>query len=288
MKLIEKVMRQKSVAEVVVFFMVLFVPFQAFSYSATYNAQQKDVKSSNRLYFSGAYRSSFPNFGSLEVEESSTYVPNKGTVQKMSMKGGVIVDINDPHSFGPYREALYENNYYGYAGSIGYSIGAFRIELEGVRNEFKVRGSSGSIHEDDPSYIALVRSEYVSKANYVVVKNKKVAVSSVVFNVCYDIKAKADPIVSYLCFGVSGNAIDILETRKMSHGYYGKMGVGVVVTDDVVLSVGGYYHMIHNNNFHGIKVMVPSAAAMQPLPNTAHAKMSIAYLGGEVSLRYSF
>lgn len=278
-----RVMVRKEMAKTVVFFMLSLFPFQAFSHDS--GDTEKPMKS---LYFSGAYKSSFSNFGSLDIEESASNVPQVGTAAKMSMKGGVVVNINDHNSFGPYRTAFYENDYFGFSGSIGYSIGSLRIELEKMKSEFRVRGGNGSVHEDDPSYIALVRAEPITANNYVVVKNKKVGISSVAFNVCYDINAKYDPIVSYLCLGLSGNALNIFETKKVTHGYYSKIGVGVLVTEKVVLFLGGYYHILHDSDFGSLKLIVPTAAVLRPLPTTAHAKMDLAYLGGEIGLRYSF
>ena len=279
-----KMRKPRDIAKTVAFLMLSFIPFQAFSHDSEYTE-----KSKKSLYFSGSYKSSFSNFGSLDIEESASNVPQVGTAVKMSMKGGAVTNINDHRSFGPYRTAFYENDYFGFSGSIGYSMGAFRVEIEKIQSEFRVRGGNGSIHEDDPSYIALVRAEPITDSNYVVVKNKKIGISSVTFNVCYDINAQSDPIVSYLCLGISGNAINILETRKVTHGYYGKIGVGMLVTDDVVLFLGGYYHMLHDNDFGSLKLIVPTAAAaLRPLPTTAHAKIDLAYLGGEIGLRYSF
>ncbi|MFV9838812.1 MAG: P44/Msp2 family outer membrane protein [Aaplasma endosymbiont of Hyalomma asiaticum] len=279
-----KMRKRKEIAKTVAFLMLSLIPFQAFSHDLEHTE-----KSRKSLYLSGSYKSSFSNFGSLDVAESASNVPQVGTAVKMSMKGGAVANINNHGLFVPYRTAFYENDYFGFSGSIGYSMGAFRIEIEKIKSEFRVRGGNGSVHEDDSSYIALVRAEPITASNYVVVKNKKIGISSVVFNVCYDINAQSDPIVSYLCFGISGNALDILETRKVTHGYYGKIGMGVLVTNDVVLFLGGYYHMLHDHDFGSLKLIIPTAAAaLRPLPTTAHAKIDLAYLGGEIGLRYSF
>ncbi|MDD9361478.1 MAG: P44/Msp2 family outer membrane protein, partial [Anaplasma sp.] len=233
---------------------------------------------------------SVPNFGSLEVEESNSYVPNVGTVLRKSIKGNVLVNIEKHKSFDAYKEEFYSNDYFGFSGSIGYSINNFRIEVEGMNSEFKIKAGKGSVHEDDAFYVALVRERTISNNNYVVVKNKSLAVTSVALSLCYDIKAVTDTIISYLCFGVTGNAVDLLETRKLTHGYYGRIGAGFLVTRDIMLSVGGYYHRLHANDFSGLKLFIPAEAAneMRPLPTSAHAKMNIAYLGAEMSLRYYF
>ncbi|MEH0831244.1 P44/Msp2 family outer membrane protein [Anaplasma bovis] len=240
------------------------------------------------LYFSSSYRSSFPNFGNLEVEEANNFVPGVGTVMKMSMQGSVTVDTDNEKSFTTYRSSFYDNDYFGFSGSIGYRIGDIRMEFESFHNEFNVRGAAGSMHEDDPAYIALVRGKAISKTNYVLVKNEKIGVSSITFNVCCDIRSKHDPIVSYVCMGISGNVIDILDTSEVTHGYYGKMGVGIAVTDDALLFIGGYYHAMHRDTFDNIKLIVPSANGMDPRPTFASAKISTAYLGGEIGVRYMF
>ncbi|UQD54277.1 P44/Msp2 family outer membrane protein [Anaplasma phagocytophilum] len=286
MKLVERIVGRKSVSALVIFCMILCVPFQAFSHESTDN-----FKSKNRLYFAGTYKISVPNFGSLEVEESNSHVPNVGTVLRKSMKGNVLVSIEKHKSFDAYyKEEFYSNDYFGFSGSIGYAINNFRIEVEGMNSEFKIKAGKGSVHKDDAFYIALVRERTISNNNYVVVKNKSVAVTSVALSLCYDIKSLSDIVISYLCFGVSGNAVDLLETRKLTHGYYGRIGAGFLVTRDILLSVGGYYHRLHANEFSGLKLFIPASTAreMRPAPTSAHAKMDIAYLGVEMSLRYSF
>ncbi|QJC27956.1 P44/Msp2 family outer membrane protein, omp subset [Anaplasma platys] len=281
MELMTKITGLGGAAAKVVLCVMVCAPPQAFSCDG-------DNVKANRFYVSGSYRSSFPSFSNLDVAESKTYVPDVMTVTKMSMRGDATADINDRLAFAPYRPAYYENDYFGFSGSAGVLVGSWRIELEGTRNTFPVRGGEGSVREDNASYTALVRGEEITASNYIVVRNKKIGIETVALNVCYDIKANTDPVISYMCFGVSGNSLNLLETKKLVHGYQGKIGVGVHVTPNVVMFLGGYYHTLHGSNYEGMKVIVPEHAALYPKATSAQAKMSIAYLGGEVGLRYAF
>ena len=281
MELMTRITRLGGITANALLCVMVCAPPQAFS------CDGGNVKE-NRFYVSGSYKSSFPNFGSLDVAESRTYVPNAMTMTKMSMRGDATKDINDWRAFSSYRPAYYENDYFGFSGSAGVMVGSWRIELEGTRNTFPVRSGDNSVREDNASYTALVRKDHITSSNYVVVSHKKVGLETLALNVCYDIKANTDPVISYICLGVSGNSLNLLDTKKLVHGYQGKIGVGVHVTSDVVMFLGGYYHALHGSNYESMNIIVPNGALLKPKATSAQAKMSIAYLGGEVGLRYAF
>ncbi|WP_262997534.1 P44/Msp2 family outer membrane protein [Anaplasma capra] len=240
-----------------------------------------------RVYLIGIYKSSFPDFDGLEVSERQLFVPGVGTAVKMSMKGDVIVDVNDYGAFGVYKPPFYSGDYLNFVGGVGYSVGHVRLELERFGSEFAVKGGTGSVNQDDASNIALVRGGVITSGNYVVVENKKVGISSLAFNVCYE-RGHTDVVLTYACVGVSGNRLNLLNTSSVTHGYQGKIGLGVSVTKNTALLAGAYYHMLHRNSFDPIVLTVPRRFYDMPKPAAAEANMRVAHLGGELGIRYMF
>ncbi|MGN7661212.1 MAG: P44/Msp2 family outer membrane protein [Anaplasma sp.] len=268
----------------IVAFGVLCFPLQALSDDSTL---PKQPTQKGRVYFSGAYKNSFPNFGALDVNEQASFMPNVKTVTKMSMKEGVIADTGNYLSFADYRQPFYNSDYLGFSAGIGYSIGPVRLELVRAHSEFQVRGNIGMANKENASNIALVRDMVILPDNYVVVKNKKVGISSVTFSVCYDMK-DIGPAVPYVCLGANGNLLDLLDTRKVSYGYQGKMGVGIKLTPDTVLFFGGHYDGIFNRHFDPIALTIPEQFNRVPKPSAAKADMRLTYLGGELGIRHAF
>ncbi|MGN7678936.1 MAG: P44/Msp2 family outer membrane protein [Anaplasma sp.] len=270
----------------IVAFGVLCFPLQALS-DDTLPKQPTQSTQRKRVYFSGAYKNSFPDFGALDVKEREFFMPNVRTITKMTMEEGVIANIDNHVSFADYRRPFYNGDYLGFSAGMGYSIGPVRLELVRAHSEFQVKGNIGMANKENASNIALVRDTIILSGNYVVVKNKKIGVSSTTLSVCYDMEGM-EQAAPYVCLGVSGNLLDLLNTRKVSYGYQGKIGVGIKLTPDTVLFFGGHYDGILNYHFDPIALTIPKRFNKMPKPSAAEADVRLAYLGGELGIRHAF
>nr|ABB86391.1 OMP12 [Anaplasma marginale str. St. Maries] len=267
-----------------IFIAVLLFPPQAFSAS---NCPLRKFRSQGRAYLIGAYKSSFPDFGNLKISEGQLSTPGVATVAQMSMNGSVIVDIHNHKAFGPYRPPFYNSDYLEFAGGVGYSAGPVRLELERFHSVFETKGGVGSVNKDDACNIALVRAQTIMPGNYAVVENRKIDVSSVALNLCYE-QIQISAALGYVCVGVSGNRLSLLNTGDVTHGYQGKMGVGIPMTRGVTLFIGTYYHMLYSSRFSSVALVVPERFDVVPKPVAAKANMRIAHFGGEFGARYMF
>ncbi|ACZ48838.1 outer membrane protein 12 [Anaplasma centrale str. Israel] len=271
------------VVRVWVFIAILLFPLQALSASDGLLRKSKH----RRTYFVGAYKSSFPDLGNLGVNEAQLFVPGVTTAARMSMNGSVTADINNHKAFGMYRPPFYSSDYLEFAGSVGYSTGPVRLELERFSSVFETKGGVGSVNKDDACNIALVRTRTIMPGNYVVVENKRIGISSIALNLCYE-RAQIGAALGYVCVGVSGNKLNLLNTSNVTHGYQGKLGIGIPVAQDMTLFAGTYYHMLHGDRFGPIALVVPGGFNITPKPAAAEADMRIAHFGGEFGVRYAF
>lgn len=267
-----------------VFIAVLLFPPQAFSAG---DCPLRKFGSQGRAYLVGAYKSSFPDFGNLRVSEGQLSMPGVATVARMSMNGSVIVDINNHRAFGTYKPPFYSSDYLEFAGGVGYSTGPVRLELERFRSVFETKGGVGSVNKDDACNIALVRAKAIMPGNYAVVENRKIDVSSIALNLCYE-QIQIGAALGYMCVGISGNMLNLLNAGDVTHGYQGKIGVGIPMAQGVTLFVGTYYHMLHNSHFRSAALAVPERFDVAPKPVAAEANMRIAHFGGELGARYMF
>ena len=125
-----------------------------------------------------------------------------------------------------------------------------------------------------------------------VVELQEISSTSVMVNVCYDMLNENMGIVPYICAGLGGNLVGVVDgfmTPKVA--YQVKGGFSYQFTHEISAFAGGYYHRVVGDETYKdlpVKRLSDDISPSGRTKDTAVANFSMAYAGAELGMRFAF
>ena len=231
------------------------------------------------IYISGQYKPSIPQFNKFSIKD--------GTKTPKSLKQdieNVTIDVlkSNTNFTLPYNPT-YKKNLLGLGGTIGYATDNFRIEFETFYEKFNVNTPSGYIYDNIYEYFDVE----LDSTKYYTMRNSGITLSPALINVCYDVtKKNLRNISPYLCLGVGVDFIDFLDKVSLKFSYQAKVGIGYLISSNLVLFIDGSFHGHLGNQFTNLAVDYP--VEIYPFFTNASVKFDINFLSTSVGIRFIF
>ncbi|ABD43973.1 outer membrane insertion C-terminal signal domain protein [Anaplasma phagocytophilum str. NCH-1] len=125
-----------------------------------------------------------------------------------------------------------------------------------------------------------------------IVEIKAISSTSVMLNACYDIFSEGFGIMPYTCIGLGSNFVSIVDgkvTPKLS--YKLKAGLSYKFSPEVSAFAGGFYQRVVGDGEYvdlPVKRLSYDLSPQGRTKETAVAKFSMSYVGGEFGIRFAF
>ncbi|WP_049999995.1 P44/Msp2 family outer membrane protein [Anaplasma phagocytophilum] len=125
-----------------------------------------------------------------------------------------------------------------------------------------------------------------------IVEIKAISSTSVMLNACYDLFSEGLGIMPYTCIGLGSNFVSIVEgkvTPKLS--YKLKAGLSYKFSPEVSAFAGGFYQRVVGDGEYvdlPVKRLSYDLSPQGRTKETAVAKFSMSYVGGEFGIRFAF
>ncbi|WP_006011289.1 P44/Msp2 family outer membrane protein [Ehrlichia chaffeensis] len=240
------------------------------------------------FYASGHYNIQFPRFSPISVkyktdentEKELTLFTLKESTDTPTFKQKS--EFNDKKGYSP----IYNRNYTGFSGAIGYSGGGLRVELEGAFTRFDV--DKQKYKKDNYRYFALCKKDSIdnNNGNHVVMKNEGFRVISLTFNACYDMIVSNSSLVPSACIGIGQGITNFLGGTNIHTLFKAKLGLGFLISPKTVIFANGYYVKTKDNSFTNLSVQYPVELKEAPKHIDPIACFNADNYGGEVGLRF--
>ncbi|QLL67077.1 P44/Msp2 family outer membrane protein [Anaplasma phagocytophilum str. Norway variant1] len=125
-----------------------------------------------------------------------------------------------------------------------------------------------------------------------VVEIRAVSSTSVMVNACYDLLSEGLGVVPYACVGLGGNFVGGVDghiTPKLA--YRLKAGLSYQLSPEISAFAGGFYHRVVGDGVYDdlpAQRLVDDTSPAGRTKDTAIANFSMAYVGGELGVRFAF
>nr|ABO36240.1 Omp-1-1 [Ehrlichia ewingii] len=198
--------------------------------------------------------------------------------------------FNDKSGYKP----VYNRNYTGFSGAVGYSGGGIRVEIEGAFTRFDVDKQKHT-HPDNHRYFASCTEQEMKPAqqngsskdgNYVVMKNEGFKAISLTFNVCYDMIVSNSSLIPSACVGIGQGITNFLGATNIHTIFQAKLGLGFSISPKTILFANGYYVKTKDDAFTNLTVQYPVKLTSPPTHIDPVVYFHSDYCGGEVGLRF--
>nr|ABF81589.1 major surface protein 2 [Anaplasma phagocytophilum] len=125
-----------------------------------------------------------------------------------------------------------------------------------------------------------------------VVEIRAVSSTSVMVNACYDLLSEGLGVVPYAYVGLGGNFVGVVDghiTPKLA--YRLKAGLSYQLSPEISAFAGGFYHRVVGDGVYDdlpAQRLVDDTSPAGRTKDTAIANFSMAYVGGELGVRFAF
>ncbi|SBO29870.1 Major surface antigen 4 precursor [Anaplasma phagocytophilum] len=125
-----------------------------------------------------------------------------------------------------------------------------------------------------------------------IVEIKAISSTSVMLNACYDLFSEGFGIMPYTCIGLGSNFVSVVDgkvTPKLA--YKLKAGLSYKFSPEVSAFAGGFYHRVVGDGEYAdlpVKRLSYDLSPQGRTKETAVAKFSMSYVGGEFGIRFAF
>ncbi|WP_249548960.1 P44/Msp2 family outer membrane protein [Anaplasma phagocytophilum] len=125
-----------------------------------------------------------------------------------------------------------------------------------------------------------------------IVEIKAISSTSVMLNACYDLFSEVLGIMPYTCIGLGSNFVSVVDgkvTPKLA--YKLKAGLSYKFSPEVSAFAGGFYHRVVGDGEYvdlPVKHLSYDLSPRGRTQETAVAKFSMSYVGGEFGVRFAF
>ncbi|KJV63471.1 MULTISPECIES: P44/Msp2 family outer membrane protein [Ehrlichia] len=243
------------------------------------------------FYASGHYNIDFPKFSTISIK----YSANDNTEKELTLFT-LKEDINEAPDFTNKDKfnttkgysPVYNRNYTGFSGAIGYSGGGLRVELEGAFTKFDVDKQKHT-YQDNHRYFALCKEDAMKNSdngNYVVIKNEGFRVISLIFNACYDMIISSSSLVPSACIGIGQGITNFLGGTNIHTLFKAKLGLGFLMSAKTIVFANGYYIKMKDNSFSNLSVQYPIELKDAPKHIEPIAYFNADNYGAEIGLRF--
>ncbi|WDM85438.1 P44/Msp2 family outer membrane protein [Ehrlichia sp. JZT12] len=242
------------------------------------------------FYASGHYNVEFPRFSPISVK----YKPTDGSEQELTLftlkEDTQETDFKKSNEFNTKSgyTPVYNRNYIGFSGGVGYSGGGIRVEVEGAFTRFDVDKQKYT-YKDNHRYFASCKTttlESNSQGNYVVMKNEGFRVISLTFNACYDMIVGNSSLIPSACVGIGQGITYFLGATNIHTIFQAKLGLGFLISPKTIIFTNGYYVKTKDNAFTNLTVQYPVEITTVPKHIDPIAYFYSDYCGGEIGLRF--
>ncbi|MGN7618829.1 MAG: P44/Msp2 family outer membrane protein [Ehrlichia sp.] len=240
-----------------------------------------------RIYITGQYKPSIPQFSKFSIKEASNGVIVPKSLNK-DVQDLTLYTLRLSDSFTLPYNPTYKKSLLGLGGVVGYAIGNFRVEFEAFYEKFNVNTPTGYYAGDNYQYFS-VQSKVPGR--HYIMKNTGITLSPALINVCYDISREQLGNVSpYLCFGFGVDLIDFLDKVSLKLSYQAKVGVSYSISKNLAFFIDGSFHGHLGNQFSDLLLDYPSyTASHDDLPFTsASAKLNINLMSTNIGIKFIF
>ena len=244
------------------------------------------------FYASGHYKIEFPRFSPISVkykhtdntEKELTLFTLKENIEASAANLKLKESFNDQSGYTP----VYNRNYLGFSGTVGYSAGGIRVEVEGAFTRFDVDKQKYK-HSDNHRYFALCKEAAMKNSgngDYVVMKNEGFRSISLMFNACYDMIMGNSSLMPSVCVGIGQDITSFLGATNIHTIFQAKLGLGLLISPKTIVFANGYYVKTKDNDFTNLTVQYPVELSSAPKHIDPVVYFYADYYGGEVGLRF--
>ncbi|MGN7618826.1 MAG: P44/Msp2 family outer membrane protein [Ehrlichia sp.] len=242
------------------------------------------------FYMSGHYSIEFPMFSPISIKYKSGEDSEKELTLftlKESTKEPTLGKKDDFNSKSGYTP-VYNRNYTGFSGAIGYSGSGVRVELEGAFTRFDVDKQKYT-HPNNHRYFASCTGQAMennNNGNYVVMKNEGFRVISLTFNICYDMTFGNSSLIPSACVGIGQGIANFLGGTNIHTTFQAKLGLGFLISPKTIAFANGYYVKTKDDSFTNLTVQYPVKLVTPPNHIDPVVHFHPDYCGGEIGLRF--
>ncbi|QLK52786.1 P44/Msp2 family outer membrane protein [Ehrlichia ruminantium] len=265
------------------------------------------------FYTSGQYSIEVPKFSAISAKYKHEKQDKELTLFSLKEENTEL-KLNDKDQFRKGYNPVYNRNYTGFSGAIGYSGGGLRIELEGAFTKFDVDKQKYKF-QDNYRYFALSKDEEISGQpdkptptppepapqpqpqpqpspktttgyNYVTAKNEGLSIISLTLNACYDVIIGNSQLIPSVCIGIGQGITNFLGVINIKTIYKAKVGVGFLLSPKTIIFVNGYYVKVPNDSFKNVSIQYQHELEKDPKHIEPIIFFNSDYYGGEVGLRF--
>ena len=243
------------------------------------------------FYASGHYNIEFPRFSPISVK----YKSSNGSEQELTLftlkestKEQPDFTKKDQFNVKSGYTPVYNRNYVGFSGAVGYSGGGIRVEVEGAFTRFDVDKQKYT-HQDNHRYFASCKATTMQdsdQGNYVVMKNEGFRVISLTFNACYDMIIGNSSLIPSACVGIGQGITSFLKATNIHTIFQAKLGLGFLISPKTIVFANGYYVKTKDNTFTNLTVQYPIELKEAPKHIDPIAYFHSDYCGAEIGLRF--
>ncbi|QLL67339.1 P44/Msp2 family outer membrane protein [Anaplasma phagocytophilum str. Norway variant1] len=147
-----------------------------------------------------------------------------------------------------------------------------------------------ALNHDEKTIVAGLLAKTIEGGE--VVEIRAVSSTSVMVNACYDLLSEGLGVVPYACVGLGGNFVGVVDghiTPKLA--YRLKAGLSYQLSPEISAFAGGFYHRVVGDGVYDdlpAQRLVDDTSPAGRTKDTAIANFSMAYVGGELGVRFAF
>ncbi|AUO55233.1 P44/Msp2 family outer membrane protein [Ehrlichia canis] len=246
------------------------------------------------FYASAQYNIGFPRFSPISAKYKTDEKSEKELTLFSLKEETETIDLKKAGDFKKGYSPVYNRNYTGFSGAIGYSGGGLRVELEGSFTRFDVDKQKYK-NPDGHRYFALSKDSEIQNGSsggnsnnkgYVVMKNEGFNAISLMFNACYDMIIGNSSLVPNACIGIGQGIIRFLGGTNIHTLFKAKLGLGFLISPKTILFANGYYVKAKDNAFTNLSVQYPVEISAAPKHIDPIVYFNADNYGCEVGLRF--
>ncbi|MGN7618831.1 MAG: P44/Msp2 family outer membrane protein [Ehrlichia sp.] len=265
----------------IVMCMLVFLLLPMKSVSGLVDVVERDAQTSN-VYISSQYKPGISNFRSFSIQEVNPQTKSSAGSGEVVESANNILKLNSG-MIDHYNIHLQGKNS-SFSGAAGYSSKGLRLELEGAYEEFCIRDSGNPLTVNSNGH----RVRYADDFQNFGVTSDRLSLASIMVNTCYDVLVHGSPIVPYICTGIGGDMIRLLNTTYLKFAYQAKLGISYKISGSILLFSDIYYHKVTGKEFKNLYVQYLSDVDNLQSVISAPAGFNIGCFGSEVGIRFTF
>ncbi|WP_230957205.1 P44/Msp2 family outer membrane protein [Ehrlichia ruminantium] len=252
------------------------------------------------FYTSGHYNIEVPKFSKISAKYKHENQDKDLTLFSLKEENTEL-NLKKQDQFTKGYNPVYNKNYTGFSGAIGYSGGGLRIELEGAFTKFDVDKQKYKF-QDNHRYFALAKGDTLTTTknptppppppgdnnayNYITAKNEGLSIISLTLNACYDMIIGNSYLIPSACIGIGKGVTNFLGATNIKTIYKAKLGFGFLLSPKTIIFVNGYYVKVPDDAFKNVSIQYQHELAADPKHIEPVILFNADYYGGEIGLRF--